>query len=196
MRSSARQLERFRAWALPHKHGRRIWSAHRHSAASCATPPATRPGPLRHRRLRYGPLPRDRCGATSWSRRWSCVVCGRRSNRSRRESGATGGVHRERRPASPRCRSATATAVRRGLTNNAEVVIGGRPLPARGDGVDGQHHRRRGRREVVPGDGAVLIGAGISAERSRGGSTRSTTRSPAHLRRVPRVHEPGARARA
>jgi putative nucleotidyltransferase with HDIG domain len=31
---------------------------------------------------------------------------------------------------------------RRGLTDNADVIIAGRPLPARRHGLDGQHHRR------------------------------------------------------
>ena len=75
---------------------------------------------------------------------------------------------------------------RRGLTNDADVLIARPPLPAGGHGEHGQHHGRRSGpdTDVEVGDTVVLIGApgrtsGSSPRRWRRGSARSTTRSPA-----------------
>ena len=63
---------------------------------------------------------------------------------------------------------------RRGLSNNADVLIGGAPPPAGGHGEHGQRHRRpRRRRRRASGcaaSAAVLIGAqGERADHRRGG---------------------------
>ena len=50
--------------------------------------------------------------------------------------------------------------VRRGLTNNAEVLVGGQAIPVGRHGVDGQRDGRPGpETDVEPGAPAVLIGA-------------------------------------
>ena len=84
------------------------------------------------------------------------------------------------------CRSATATACGAALTNNADVLVGGRRYPLVGTvsmdnvTVDARRREPASRR----GDEAVLIGAQggerITAEERRAAArTRSTTRSPA-----------------
>ena len=92
------------------------------------------------------------------------------------------------RPGSGCCRSATATASGAALSNNAEVLIGGRRYPLVGTiSMDNVTVDLGPEPQVEPGDAAVLIGAQggerILARSWRGGWRRSTTRSPAGSRR-------------
>jgi len=87
--------------------------------------------------------------------------------------------------------------VRRGLTNNAEVVIGGRRFPLVGTVSMDNITVDVGDAEVVPGDGAVLIARGSAPRRfARRLDTINYEVTCGISARVPRVHEPGARARA
>ena len=101
------------------------------------------------RDLRPGPVParpgraRARAGAAS------CAPTSPRS--SARAPGESAGYGRrfvaERDDLDrARSRSATATACGAALTNNADVLVGGRRVPARRHGLDGQRHRRPRRR--------------------------------------------------
>ena len=80
--------------------------------------------------------------STASSRRWSCAPTSPRSSRARR------GERRLRPPLRGRARHLAGTlpigygdGLRRGLTNNADVLVGGRRAAGR-HGLDGQHHRR------------------------------------------------------
>ena len=133
-----------------------------------------RPGPVPGGRRRA--RPRARAGARQLRRRGQALRAGRERRLRAALRGASG------RPCSPRCRSATATACSRALTNNADVLVGGRRFPLVGTvsmdnvaldlGADGGGVER--------GDEALLIGAGPAAPRRwRGAWARSTTRSRA-----------------
>ena len=106
-----------------------------HAANSAATlrdaAPPLRPRALRHRDLRPGPVRRGPGRRATSSRRSSCAPTSPRSSRSRPgRARATGGASSPSETTrSRRSRSATATAARRALTNNADVLIGGRRLP-------------------------------------------------------------------
>jgi len=107
------QLERFRAWALPHKHGRPdLVPAHRQQRGDAARRrQPLRPGPLRHRRLRYDPFHED-AAARELEPALELRSYVPTSSRSRPAMSAGYGRRfiASGRPASPRCRSATATA--------------------------------------------------------------------------------------
>ena len=85
--------------------------------------------------------------------------------------------------------------VRRGLTNNADVLVGGRRVPLVGHGLDGQHHGRPRAADAEPPRAAaeaVLIGRDgeeriLAEEVARAARARSTTRSPAASRRACRA---------
>ena len=88
--------------------------------------------------------------------------------------------------------------VRRGLSNNAEVLVGGRRHPLVGTvSMDNLTIDLGAGTEVEPGAEAVLIGAQgderILARSSPGGWGRSTTRSPAGSRPGCRASSPAAR---
>ena len=154
-----------------------------------------RHGPLRRRRLRARPLPgrpgraRPRAGAlAALLRRRRQALRGRRQRRLRADAGG---------PPSDTWVGVLplgyGDGVRRGLSNNAEVLVGGRRYPLVGTvSMDNVTIDLGPETEVEPGDEAVLIGApGRGGDPRRGGrraaSTRSTTRSPAGSRpRVPR----------
>ena len=142
-----RQLARFAAFA------EELRAAHPgllvHAANSAATLPRPgeplRHGPLRRRDLRPRPVPGRTRASTASSRRSrsrSLVGAVRRfeAGRERRLRPPLDG--RRRRPGWPRCRSATATAGGAALTNDCDVLIGGRRQPLVGHGQHGQRHRR------------------------------------------------------
>ena len=89
---------------------------------------------------------------TASSPRSSCAPTSPRSSaRAGRERRLRAALRRRaRRPGSARSRSATATACGAALTNNADVLVGGRRVPLRRHGLDGQHHGRPRRRRRRP----------------------------------------------
>ena len=148
-----------------------------------------RHGAVRHRRLRArpfheGPAERGLEPALRW------VVRGRgQALRAGRERGLRAAL------AAPRPTWVGTLPIgygdgwRRGLTNNADVLVGGRRYPLVGTvSMDNITIDLGPETDVAPGDRAVLIGedaaSASSARTSRGGSTRSTTRSPAGCRRA------------
>ena len=125
--------------------------------------------------------PRAGAGAALLRRR-------REALRGRRRAPATGAPGGRRpTPGSGCCRSATATGSGAALSNNAEVLVGGRRHPLVGTvSMDNVTIDLGPETEVEPGDEAVLIGAqGAERDPRRGagarGWRRSTTRSPADL---------------
>ena len=123
---------------------------------------ALRHGPLRDRDLRPRPVPGGPRRARASSRRSSCAPTSPTSSASRpgRAPATAGAGGRPSDTWVGVLPIGYGDGVRRGLTNNAEVLVGGAPIPARRHGLDGQRDDRpRARDRRRAGRPAVLIGA-------------------------------------
>ena len=195
-RRARRRVLRRAARALPRAGPSRCASATR---ARCCTPPtapatlrdagrALRPRPLRRRDLRPRPVP-GRSGRRSGLEPALALRLLRRGGQAAARPGrapATGGA------SSPSATDRIATVPigygdgwRRGLTNNAEVLIDGPPLPAGRHGQHGQRHRRprRRRRTLATSrcSSVTLVGEGITRRGGRPAAGHDQLRG--HLRR-------------
>ncbi len=129
----APQLAAFTSWAAPLKASTPQLIVHAANSAAMLRERErpVRHGPLRHRRLRHGSVRQDpgRARARAGAR---AELLRRRGQalRGRARAPATGGGSSpSATPASACCRSATATAGGAALSNNADVLIGGRRHP-------------------------------------------------------------------
>ena len=126
------QLARFAAWALPLRDRHPGHRPARRQQRGALRDPAAHFDLVRSGIAVYG---MDPFGATppptASSRRSSCAPTWPRSSRARRaRARATAGASSpSARRSSRRCRSATATACAAALTNNADVLVGGRRVP-------------------------------------------------------------------
>src|SRR4051794_8597770 len=194
------QLERFRAWALPHKQGRPELLLHIANSAGTLRDAGAHFDMVRCGIAVYGldPFQEDAAARElepalelrSYVAEVKPVAPGESAGYGRRFV------------ATEPTRLATlpigyGDGVRRALTNNAEVVIGGARYPLVGAVSMDNITVEVGDAAVEVGEAAVLIGSGISAEEvARRIGTINYEVTCAISARVPRVHEPGARAGA
>jgi alanine racemase len=193
------QLERFRDWALPYKDERPGLVLHTANSAATLRDPASHFDMVRCGIAVYGmdPFHED---ASARDLEPALELASYVADVKPVAAGESAGYGR-RFVAEEPTRLATlpigyGDGVRRALTNNAEVVIRGRRFPLVGTVSMDNVTVDVGDAPVVPGDDAVLIGAGISAEEvARRLDTINYEVTCGISARVPRVHEPGARAR-
>ena len=190
------QLARFLPWAkaLRAAHGDLLLHA-ANSAATLGDPGvAAGHGALRHRRLRHGPVRRGPRAPRARRRRWSCAPTSPRSSRSRSaRASATAGASSPREPTwIGTIPIGYGDGVRRALTNDCDVLVGGRRVPLVGTvsmdniTVDLGPRAAGARRRGGP-DRRAGATSGCSPRSGRGGSARSTTRSRAGSARASRA---------
>src|SRR3954468_8674530 len=194
------QLERFRAWALAHKRGRPELILHAANSAGTLRDPEAHFDMVRCGIAVYGmdPFHED---AAARELEPALELRSYVADVKPIAPGESAGYGRRFVAEAP-TRIATlpigyGDGVRRGLTNNAEVVIRGERFPLVGTVSMDNITVDVGDAAVEAGDAAVLIGAGISAEEvARRLETINYEVTCGISARVPRVHEPGAGARA
>ena len=194
------QLERFRAWALPQKQGRPELILHAANSAGTLREPDAHFDMVRCGIAVYGMDPFHEDAA---ARELEPALELRTSVADVKPvaPGESAGYGRRFIAEAP-TRIATlpigyGDGVRRALTNNADVVIGGARYPLVGTVSMDNITVDVGDAAVAPGDPAVLIGAGISAEEvARRLETINYEVTCGISARVPRVHERGAGPRA
>src|SRR3954453_10717292 len=194
------QLERFRAWALAHKRGRPELILHAANSAATLRDPEAHFDMVRCGIAVYGmdPFHED---AAARELEPALELRSYVADVKACAPGESAGYGRKF-IADPPTRIATipigyGDGVRRGLTNNARVIIGGRAYPLVGTVSMDNVTVEVGDAAIEAGDQAVLIGAGISAEEvARRLGTINYEVTCGISARVPRVHEPGSGARA
>jgi len=190
------QLERFRAWAMPHKQARPELVLHIANSAGTLRDTACHFDMVRCGIAVYGLDPFHEDAAA----RELVPALELRSYVADVKPAAPGDSagYGRRFIAERPTRIATlpigyGDGVRRGLTNNADVVIGGRRFPLVGTVSMDNVTVDVGDADIEPGEPAVLIGAGISAEEmARRLDTINYEVTCGISARVPRIYEPGS----
>jgi alanine racemase len=190
------QLERFRAWAEPHKRGRPELVLHAANSAATLREPAAHFDMVRCGIAIYGldPFHED---AAARGLEPALELRSYVADVKPIAPGQSAGYGRRFVAAEP-TRIATlpigyGDGVRRALTNNADVLIRGRRFPLVGTVSMDNITVAVGDSDVAPGDPALLIGPGLSAEEMAGRlGTINYEITCGISARVPRVHERGA----